>query len=305
VALTARGRKGRLVWAFACLAGCAPPTPAEVDTAAPAEQVLEEINALRRARALAPLVRSPALTGYAAERAQLAARRGSLELGVADDQLVMVKQAGYEAWELSTIVAQAAGDGREVVQAWRREAGQTFSDTLQAKFRDVGVGVAEADSGQPPIYVVVLGFSWRDYFIGRTAALADREAVRAELLAGTNQVRAGAHALPLRASPRLDRVAQEYAEKMLREAFYEHTAPDGSTVLERVRSTGYALSSVGENLALGQFSPDDVVAGWESSPGHRRNMVDRDFREVGHGVAYGHNANGWQVLWVQVFATPR
>jgi uncharacterized protein YkwD len=289
---------------FVSFLACAPPSPAEVEVPARAQQVLEAINELRAGRGVEPLALSPALSGFATERAELAARSGSLTTGNGDDQIARAKEAGYEAWLLSAIVAQAAGTGEEVVEVWRRDAAETFFEALNPKFGDVGVGVAEPRDGQPPIYVVVLGYSWRDYFTERTKPLADRAAVRSELFAGLNQLRAENRAPRLRSSRSLDRVAQDYADKMLRESFYDHTAPDGSTVLERVRSTGYTFTSVGENIALGQFEPSEVIEGWADSPGHRRNMLDRDFREVGHGVAFGHNANGWEVLWVQVFATP-
>ena len=92
---------------------------------------------------------------------------------------------------------------------------------------------------------------------------------------------------------------------MLSEAFYDHVDPQGSSVLHRTQAIGYGLTVVGENLASGQFTAEQVFEGWLGSPEHRKNLLDREFREVGHGVAYGHNAAGWQVLWVQVFATPR
>lgn len=59
---------------------------------------------------------------------------------------------------------------------------------------------------------------------------------------------------------------------------------------------------VAENIAKGIFSPDDAVQRWFDSPGHRENILLRKAREVGVGVAFGDNDNGFEVVWVQVLA---
>ena len=56
-----------------------------------------------------------------------------------------------------------------------------------------------------------------------------------------------------------------------------------------------------ENIAKGQFSVVEVMTGWMNSEGHRANILDPDFTEVGFGFSYGLNNNGFEVIWAQNF----
>ncbi|PTL56318.1 CAP domain-containing protein [Paraconexibacter algicola] len=99
----------------------------------------------------------------------------------------------------------------------------------------------------------------------------------------------------LRAQPTLAGVADRYAAQMVREGFFAHVSPAGTTMLARIRRTGYlegdiARWSVGENLAWGTgriSTPARIVKAWMASPGHKRNILDRSYREIGVGVVLG------------------
>jgi uncharacterized protein YkwD len=100
---------------------------------------------------------------------------------------------------------------------------------------------------------------------------------------------------PLAYNENLTVSAQEYARSMADGNFFAHTAPDGSTMVERAESAGYAAwTFLGENLAGGQQTPDRVVASWMKSPGHRANILSPDATEVGvghtfkDGTRFGH-----------------
>ena len=72
------------------------------------------------------------------------------------------------------------------------------------------------------------------------------------------------------------------------------------------RAAGYPRArSLSENIAKGPFTPDEVVHRWMNSSGHRRNILRRGATVMGMGVAFGENANGFEVVWVQVFASRR
>ena len=92
---------------------------------------------------------------------------------------------------------------------------------------------------------------------------------------------------------------------MLRRAYYSHTSPEGGTPGQRVQASGHRARSVAENIAKGLFTPDEVVRRWLASPGHRRNVLFRRATEMGAGVAFGENARGFEVVWVQVFTGGR
>jgi uncharacterized protein YkwD len=98
----------------------------------------------------------------------------------------------------------------------------------------------------------------------------------------------------LQAEPLLGRVAAGYARQMVRGRFFDHTSPGGSTMMARIKATTYLRDvsswSVGENLAWGTgllATPRATVRAWMHSPDHRANLLDRDFADVGIGVAAG------------------
>jgi uncharacterized protein YkwD len=82
---------------------------------------------------------------------------------------------------------------------------------------------------------------------------------------------------------------------MVRRSFFDHVTPGGETLTERIREdtrylTGALSWEIGENLAWGTgrlATPTQIVRGWMRSPGHRRNILHRGFREMGLGVALG------------------
>jgi uncharacterized protein YkwD len=104
-----------------------------------------------------------------------------------------------------------------------------------------------------------------------------------------------AHGLaPLGTQPELAQAAAGYARAMVHGRFFDHTSPGGSTMLERIRATSYLRHvgawSVGENLAWGSGSkatPRATVNAWMRSAGHRANLLDASFTDVGVGIARG------------------
>lgn len=88
-------------------------------------------------------------------------------------------------------------------------------------------------------------------------------------------------AKPLSWNCKLEDAALAHSEDMVEQEYFSHTGPDGVQVGERVRSRSYSWSAVGENIARGQNSVDDVVDGWLSSPGHCANIMSTKFTEMG------------------------
>lgn len=117
--------------------------------------------------------------------------------------------------------------------------------------------------------------------------------VRAATLCLINRERAAQGESPLALNGDLQDAAQGHAESMAVAGYFEHTAPNGSSVLERLRNAGYLDSGaqayeIGENIAWGSLqdaTPDAIVAAWMASPGHRANILNPDFRETGIGIA--------------------
>jgi uncharacterized protein YkwD len=125
-------------------------------------------------------------------------------------------------------------------------------------------------------------------------ARANLEEVRRAVLCLHNQDRAR-HGLPrLKENPRLRRAADDHSEHMVDRRFFDHTSPGGATMVERVRRTGYTSGarawSLGENIAWGSgrlATAEQIHRSWMRSPGHRANILQRSFREIGIGIETG------------------
>ncbi|GAA3126850.1 CAP domain-containing protein [Streptomyces echinatus] len=120
----------------------------------------------------------------------------------------------------------------------------------------------------------------------------------AEVLALTNAERGRAGLPPLAADPLLTAAAQAHSADMVARDFYAHTSPDGGEPWDRAAAAGARRRTVGENIACGQRSPGEVVAGWMNSPGHRANILGREFTHLGVGFAGGGRAGTY---WTQLF----
>jgi len=105
--------------------------------------------------------------------------------------------------------------------------------------------------------------------------------------------RRGAQGLPpLTREPVLERLATSYSQAMVDQRFFSHTSPSGEVLRQRLDSyVGTAQTwDIGENLAWGEGSlatPAGIVTGWMNSPGHRANILNANFREIGIGVVAG------------------
>jgi uncharacterized protein YkwD len=113
-----------------------------------------------------------------------------------------------------------------------------------------------------------------------------------------------APAPPLTLSGTLGGVALGHAADMAEHDYFEHVDPAGQSPADRVRAVGYREKLVGENIAYGPESVDDVVKGWLGSPGHCANIMDPRFEQMGFAYATGRGSRHG-LYWVQVFAEPR
>ncbi|MGW0629479.1 CAP domain-containing protein [Streptomyces sp. NPDC002758] len=114
----------------------------------------------------------------------------------------------------------------------------------------------------------------------------------------TNRERRHAGLPPLAVDPVLGAAAQAHSADMVARDFYSHTSPEGSQPWDRAAAAGSRRRTIGENIACGQRSPAEVVDGWMNSPGHRANILKRDFTHIGVGFVGGGRAGTY---WTQLF----
>ncbi|WP_089156980.1 CAP domain-containing protein [Micromonospora sp. NBS 11-29] len=115
-----------------------------------------------------------------------------------------------------------------------------------------------------------------------------------------NQERAKAGCKALSVDSKLTLAAQRHSQDQADHKKMAHDGSDGSKPWDRVARTGYTYGAVAENVAWNYQTPAEVMAGWMKSDGHRKNILNCSYTEIGVGVA---RSNG--PYWTQVFATPR
>lgn len=127
-----------------------------------------------------------------------------------------------------------------------------------------------------------------------TPNAASAAKVRSATLCLLNRQRARHGLDRLRAQRSLSHAATNYARLMVAKHFFDHVSPAGSTMASRIARTSYLHHtrawSLGENLAWGagtSSTPAQIVNAWMHSPGHRRNILDPSFKEIGIGIALG------------------
>lgn len=106
-----------------------------------------------------------------------------------------------------------------------------------------------------------------------------------QILERVNQERQANGALPpLKGQTQLAAAAELHSTNMGTRNFFSHCDPDLMTMPgQRVTAAGYVWNSVGENAAAGQTTPQQVMAAWMGSAGHRSNILSTNFREIGVG----------------------
>ncbi len=124
-----------------------------------------------------------------------------------------------------------------------------------------------------------------------------------EVLRLTNAARAAHGCRALRWNAALGSAAAAHSADMRDRNYFDHNTLDGRSPFDRIRATGYTYRAAGENIAAGQPTAAAVMNSWMNSPGHRANILNCDYTELGVGVARG--GSGYGIYWTQVFGTPR
>ncbi|MGB3508712.1 MAG: CAP domain-containing protein [Microcoleaceae cyanobacterium] len=111
---------------------------------------------------------------------------------------------------------------------------------------------------------------------------------------------------PLTINFQLTSAAQTHSANMALQDFFDHTGLNGSSIGDRVAATGYQYSIVAENIGAGYSTPEEVVAGWMASAGHRENLLDPVLQEIGVGYYFLANETGdvnFNHYWTQAFGS--
>jgi len=109
-----------------------------------------------------------------------------------------------------------------------------------------------------------------------------------DIIDATNKARIAEGLEPLSVNVRLTASAKLKTEDMIKKGYFEHESPTGVSVSDLGGEVGYSYIIMGENLALGNFDgAGDLVQAWMDSPGHRANILNTMYREIGIYAAKG------------------
>lgn len=137
----------------------------------------------------------------------------------------------------------------------------------------------------------------------------------ASVMARVNQWRASgancgsqgvfAAAPPLVWNNLLTQAAAGHSQDMATHDFFSHNSLDGRTLAQRIDAAGYAWSGIGENIAAGQTTVNQVVDGWIASPGHCANIMNPGFVDIGVACVPGSASASYRSYWTMDLARPR
>ncbi len=110
-----------------------------------------------------------------------------------------------------------------------------------------------------------------------------------------NEIRKEYGLSELKLNTKLCAVARAKSQDMKDNNYFSHTSPTYGSPFDMMKSFGISYRTAGENIAMGYRTPEEVVDGWMNSEGHRANILNGSFKEIG----MGHVANG--NYWTQMF----
>lgn len=127
-----------------------------------------------------------------------------------------------------------------------------------------------------------------------------------QLLNATNAQRLQTGEKGLTINAQLQNAAQNKAEDMVKRNYWSHKTPEGKDPWAFIANENYQYQKAGENLAYGFNDSTSTIDGWMNSASHKRNLLDKDFTEVGFGVVDSNNfnENGHSTVVVAMYAEP-
>jgi uncharacterized protein YkwD len=209
-----------------------------------------------------------------------------------------LKRAGYQAGRVQVIALAGATNVNVVMSALQQ---RYCGPLLDPQFSDIGV-LRRGESWQLILAQPLLSPDLGDWQHAGRAILQQVNQARATPRNCGGQMFAAA--APLTWNARLAGSALAHSRDMAARNYFSHTSKGGNQAGVRAQHAGYRWQRIGENIAAGQGSAAQAVAGWLASPSHCPNIMNPHFTEM--GAAYAVNPESDSLIyWTQVFGTPR
>lgn len=173
-----------------------------------------------------------------------------------------------------------------------------YGDTMWKIAQRYQVGISEILAKNPGIKNPSLIYPGQKLTIPTTTAVT---ALENEVIRLTNIERSKRGLAALKTNWQLSRCARYKSQDMINRGYFAHQSPTYGSPFDMIESFGISMAAGGENIAMGQRTPQEVVTAWMNSPGHRGNMLGTSFTEIGVGVAKSKNGSYY---WTQMFIRP-
>ncbi|KOF55904.1 MULTISPECIES: CAP domain-containing protein [Clostridium] len=136
---------------------------------------------------------------------------------------------------------------------------------------------------------------------GQTIKLPDirtTQSQESEVARLVNVERSKVGLAPLKLNWELSRVARVKSQDMSDKNYFSHNSPTFGSTFSLIGKYGIVYSAAGENIAYGYTTPSSVMNGWMNSPGHRANILGKQYNQIGVGMV---KSSSGQIYWTQVF----
>ena len=194
-----------------------------------------------------------------------------------------------------TLLLSAALSGALLVPAGAADLSHTVArgDTMWKLAVKYEVGTSEIIQANPQVSNPDLIYPGQVLTIPQVSSAVT--SFESEVVRLVNEIRVQNGLKPLTANWELSRVARHKSQDMRDQGYFSHTSPTYGTPFQMIKSFGLSFRTAGENIAKGYATPQAVVNGWMNSSGHRANILNASYTQIGVGyVAQGH-------YWTQMF----
>jgi uncharacterized YkwD family protein/spore coat assembly protein SafA len=157
------------------------------------------------------------------------------------------------------------------------------------------IGVSELIKANPQIKNPALIYPGQVLSIPN---IDDVKSLEQQVIDLVNQQRAWNGLPALKANWELCRVARYKSQDMIDKHYFDHQSPTYGSPFRMMESFGIRFSAAGENIAYGQKTPQAVMNDWMNSPGHRSNILNSTYNQIGVGAAKAANGTFY---WTQMF----
>lgn len=173
-----------------------------------------------------------------------------------------------------------------------------YGDTLWKIAQRNQVGISEIISKNPQLKDPSLIYPGQKLTIPSMTAV---NAMENEVIRLVNIERSKKGLGTLKTNWQLSRCARYKSQDMINKNYFAHQSPTYGSPFDMIESFGISMAAGGENIAMGQRTPQEVMTAWMNSPGHRSNILSTAYTEIGVGVAKSSNGSYY---WTQMFIRP-